>query len=153
MLSEVKSTLKPTLTSQNIWCTLTSICLQNVSLCSKLQELWIAVGQLAGRSSIGVKSFFLIWFFMVMNILGWQQPLFNHTAILLGRYAKMFAHLSQKERFTLLQYITDKSKVPTITPGLLFNVIQSKGYHAFTFVLSSWLVSALSLLGHHEYLE
>lgn len=60
MLSEVKFTLKPTLTSQIMDAFLTTICLQNVSHCSKLKKLWVAVSQLAGRSRIGIKSFFLI---------------------------------------------------------------------------------------------
>lgn len=155
MLSEVEFTLKCSLTSQNTDAFLTTICLHNASHCSKLKKLWVTVGQLAGRSriGIGIRSFCLICFFMVMNILAWQQSFSNHTAILLARYAKSFVHLSQSERFILLRNISDQSKVPTITPGLLFDVIQLKAYHVFTFVLSSWLLSVLSLLGYHEKLE
>lgn len=59
-LSEAKFTLKPTLTSQNTNAFLTTICLQVVSHCSKLKKVWVEGGQLAGRSRIDIKPFFLI---------------------------------------------------------------------------------------------
>lgn len=137
MLSELNFTLKPTLASQKTDAFLTTICLQNVSHCSKLKKLWVAVGQLAGRGRIGTSSFF-IWFFMVMNILAWQQPFFNHTVILLGRHAKMFVHLSQSEKDIMLQrYITDQSYNNTWASLQCDPVKSLPCFHLGTFLLTS----------------